>query len=108
MIWFVTTWQQIIDNFTIDSDLRKRCIRALRKTSGLYGILPNSHVIPFTLNKTSKRPFASGGFSDVWRLTDEKSPNLAFAVKALRVYEKDPLEKVNKVRRKMRTDSIKG
>ena len=64
----------------------------------MYGILPASHVVPFTLTKREgQRPFASGGFSDVWRFTDEKDRNRAFAVKELRVYEKDPIEKINKV-----------
>ena len=95
--WFVTIWWQIIDSLPPDSDLRKRCIRALRKTCGLYGILPASYVVPFTLSKPVRRPFSSGGFSDVWKFT-EKNNDRAFAVKSLRIYEQDPIERINKVR----------
>ena len=94
---FITIWWQIIDSLPSDSDQRKRCIRALRKTCGLYGILPASYIIPSALSSPGKRPFASGGFSDVWRLTDERNHDQVFAVKSLRVYEQDPSDKINKV-----------
>lgn len=96
---FMTIWQQIIDNLPIDSELRKRCLRALRKTCGLYGILPDSYTIPSNLTKPGprQRPFASGGFSDVWKLPEERNQDRIFAVKSLRVYEQDPSEKINKV-----------
>jgi len=94
---FTTIWRQIIDSIRADTDLQRRCIRALRKTCGLYGILPTSYVVPFTLTKPGNRPFASGGFADVWRLTDEETQDQVFAVKSLRVYEVDPVEKINKV-----------
>ena len=77
--------------------MRKRCIRALRKTCGLYGIVPTSHVISFTLRKPGRRSFGHGGFSEIWRVRDEGNPDLVFAVKSLTVYEQDPLEKINKV-----------
>ena len=94
---FTPIRQQIIDSLPANSELRKRCLRALRKTCGIYGILPTSHVAPFTLNKPGQRPFASGGFSDVWRVADERNQDQVFAVKSLRVYEVDPVEKINKV-----------
>jgi len=95
----ITIRRQIIDNLPTNSELQRRCVRALRKTCGLYGILPTSYEVPFTLNinKPRQRPFASGGFSDVWRVTDERNTDLVFAVKSLRVYEKDPAEKINRV-----------
>jgi adenine specific DNA methylase Mod len=93
---FTTFWRQIIDNLRADPDLRKRCIRALRKTCGIYGILPTSHVVSFKFTKL-QRLFASGRFSDVWRLTDETNQDQVFAVKSLRVYEVDPVERINKV-----------
>ena len=94
---FIMIWRQIIDTLRGDPELRRRCIRALRKTCGLYGILPTSHTVPFKLTKPGQRPFASGGFSDVWRLNDERNQDQVFAVKSLRVYEVDPVEKINKV-----------
>ena len=54
-------------------------------------------MVPFTLNKPGQRPFASGRFSDVWRVTDERNQDQVFAVKSLRVYEVDPIYKINKV-----------
>jgi len=44
----------------------------------------------------------------VWRLTDETNADLVFAVKSLRVYEKDPVEKINKVWYFPLRDLIKG
>jgi len=94
---FTTIWRQIIDSLRADPGLQKRCIRALRKTCGIYGILPTSYAVPFPLTKPGQRPFASGGFSDVWRVADEKDRDQVFAVKSLRVYEVDPVETINKV-----------
>jgi len=105
----ITTRRQIIDNLSIDSELQRRCVRALRKTCGLYGILPTSCEITFTPTKPpGQRAFASGGFADVWRVTDEKNTDLVFAVKSLRVYEQDPVEMINKVWCFPIRDSIKG
>ena len=94
---FTTTSRQIIDSLQGDPDLQKRCIRALRKTCGLYGILPTSHTIPFTLTKLGQRPFESKVSTDVWRFTDEKNQDQVFAVKSLRVCKADPIEWYNKV-----------
>ena len=88
--------------------MRRRCLRALRKTCGLYGILPTSYNIPFTLSKLNQRPFSSGGYSDVWKFTDEKNSDLVFAVKSLRVYEHDYIVDINKVWRFSIRDLIKG
>ena len=94
---FITTGGQIIDSLPVGSDLRKRCIRALRKTCGLYGVLPTSHTIPFTLEKPGPRSIESGSFYDVWRVADEANPDRVFAVKSFRVYEQDPAENIYKV-----------
>ena len=90
-------WRQAIDSFPADLEHQKRCIRALRKTCGLYGILPTSYEVTSTFGKPGKRAFASGGFADVWRISDERNRDKMFAVKSLRVYEKDSTEKINKV-----------
>ena len=54
-------------------------------------ILPTSHIVPFTLTKPGQM-FASGGFSDIRKVTDERDRDQVFAVKLLRVYEIDPVE----------------
>lgn len=94
---FIIAWGQIIDSLPIVSDLRKRCIRALRKTSGIYGILPASHTVTFPLSKPGPRCFSSGGFTDIWKLEDETDRSRIFAVKSFRVCEQDPVENINKV-----------
>ena len=96
--WFVTTWEQIIDSLPTDSGLRKRCIRALRKTCGLYGILPTSYTVG-SIDKPGgrQRPFASGGSTDVWKLADKTNRDVVSAVKQLRVYHFDPVEEIKKV-----------
>ena len=43
-----------------------------------------------------QRPFTSGGYRDVWKLTDE-SNNGVYAVKSIRVYDHDPVDQINKV-----------
>jgi len=93
---FLTILRQIIDSRLVDPGLQRRCLRALRKTCGLYGILPASYTIPYPLSKPGQRAFASGGFPDVWRLTDPRDTKVVFAVKSLRVYEQDPVDKINK------------
>ena len=95
--WFTTDRSQIIDSLPTGSELRKRCLQALRKTCGIYGILPTSHVVPFTLSKPGIRPFAIRGSSDIWKLTDEKNQDQVFAVRSYRMYERDPVERIYKV-----------
>ena len=43
-----------------------------------------------------KRPFASGGYSDVWKARDDMGR--IFAIKQLRIYVVDDLTHVKKVR----------
>jgi len=94
---YINSLDKIIDGLSIDSDLRKRCIRALSGTCGLYGIFPTSHVFPFKLSKPGRRPFASGRFTDVWRLVDEENRDRVFAIVEPRVYEVDSIEKINEI-----------
>lgn len=94
---FLIIRTQVIDILPVGSALRRRCIRALRKTCGLYGLLPTSYTITFSLSKPGQRSIASRGFRNVWRLTDETDPKRVFAVLSLPVYEQDPVDKINKV-----------
>ncbi|KAF9646900.1 kinase-like protein [Thelephora ganbajun] len=93
---YINSLDKIIDSLSTNSDLRKRCIRELSRTCGAHGILPTSYAITFTLSKPGPRPFASGGSSDIWRLTDENACDRIFTVKSLRVYEQDPVDEINK------------
>ena len=95
-VGFMTIRKQITESLPIGSDLRKRCIRALRKTCGVYGILPTSYIFARTLEHPGRRPFGQGGFCDVYKLADANEPDLIFAVRAIRVSDQD-LEKINKV-----------
>jgi hypothetical protein len=92
---------QMINTLEPGSDVYYRCLRALRKTCGIYGILPASFCVPqgLTLVTTGvmKRPFASGGFSDVWKARDDNGQ--IFAIKHIRTYEIDDLAHMKKVLR---------
>ena len=92
---------QIINTLEHGSEVYYRCLRALRKACGIYGILPASFSMSqgLTLVTTGKmkRPFASGGFSDVWKARGDDGQ--IFAVKHLRTYETDDLTHTKKVLR---------
>lgn len=91
--------RQLIDTFEPGSEIFHRSLRALRKTCGIYGLLPTSHQVsePLTLITPGRmrRPFASGGHSDVWKASNYGGR--IFAVKQLRTYEVDDLLHVRKV-----------
>lgn len=91
--------RQIMHILPSGSGIYYRCLRALRKTCGIYGVLPASYLVGQGLTLVTpgkiKRPFASGGFSDVWKATDGKGQ--IFAVKHLRTYETDDLDYMRKV-----------
>ena len=61
-------------------------------------MVPSSYTVPYPLTVPGRRPFAQGGFADVYRLTSQWGRrDEFFAVKAIRVSEQDPVEKINKV-----------
>ena len=74
---------QIIDSMIFPEELRKRTLRALRKTCGLRRILPRSHYFRGRLHKTGNRPVSGGGTADVWRVEDDR--RRLYAAKAFRV-----------------------
>lgn len=92
---------QMINTLPPGSETYYRCLRALRKACGIYGILPTSFRMQtgLTLVTTGnmKRPFASGGFSDVWKAKSDDGQ--IFAIKHLRTYETDNLTYAKKVHR---------
>ena len=90
---------QIINTLSPTSEIYHSGLLALQKACGIYGLLPPSCIKsePLTLITTSsmKRPFASGGFSDLWKARDTNG--WAYAVKQFRVHMADSLERVKKV-----------
>ena len=79
-----TLWDQAIDILSPESDIHQRCVRELGSACGTYELLPDSHTIKSKL-KIGKHALASGGFSDIWKSTNEGGEE--FAVKVLRMYE---------------------
>ena len=88
---------QIIETLESGTKIRHRSLRALRMACVTYGLLPHSHIVSGKLTLIGTSPFASGGSADVWEARGEGGHT--FAVKVLRVYEGDPIERVNKVLR---------
>jgi len=92
---------QLIDTLTHGSVTYKFSLQALRKACGIYGILPSSHLMPpgltLVTTGTMKCPFASGGFSDVWKARYDSGR--VFVIKHLRTYEVDNLSHVKEVLR---------
>lgn len=69
--------------------------RALRKACAEAGILPDSYYLDANqIKRLSEVPFASGGYSDVWRGT-YKEENVS--IKAFRVYTTDNIKNLTKV-----------
>lgn len=69
--------------------------RALRKTCGEVGILPSSYYLDENeIKKLNEVPFASGGYSDVWRASYQEEN---VSIKALRVYAVDNIKQLTKV-----------
>ncbi|KAF9647848.1 kinase-like protein, partial [Thelephora ganbajun] len=95
---YIDGLDRIIDILSPGSEFYHHCLRALRKTCGIYGLLPSSHILPpgLVLVTTSnmKRPFASGGFSDVWKARGNGGQ--IFAIKSFRIYELDDLQYLRK------------
>ena len=60
-------------------------------------MLPDSLTIPFTPTMLHTRPWEIGPSCDVWKVIDERNPGRVFAMKEMRVWLSDPLEKMNEV-----------
>lgn len=91
----------MIDSLRRDSDLWMQCTRALHSTCNIYGILPASHEITFTLTEPRGKPFLSNHFSDLQKLANVDDLNRVFAVKSFHVLRHHSPEKMNKVRGRM-------
>jgi len=101
LIWSMLTAfpYQIIDILAPGSEIYNRSLQALRKTCGIYGILPSSHLmsqgLTLVTTNTMKCPFTSGGFADVWKARNDNGH--IFAVKCLRIYEHNDIRHMKKV-----------
>jgi len=95
---YVDGLDHTITTLPSESDIYYRSLRALRKTCGIYETLPASYRVPRGLTLVTigqmKRPFASGGFSDVWKARNDEGQ--IFAIKHLRTYETDDLTDAKK------------
>ena len=95
----ITVPHQIISTLPSGSDDYYRSLRALRRACGIHGVLPASFEVPQGLTLVTpnglKRPFASGGFSDVWKARNDKGE--IFAIKHLRAYERDSIAYAKKM-----------
>ena len=95
----ITISHQLIDTLEPGSEIYDRSLRALRRTCGIYGFLPTSRLISERLSLVAdgkmKRPFASGGSSDLWKARNDGGQ--IFSIKQLRTYEVDDPQHVKKV-----------
>jgi len=83
-------------------DTKTKLHRALRKTCAEAGVLPTSYYLDDKqIKKLNDVPFASGGYSDVWRAS-YKEENVS--IKAFRVYTTDNLKHLTKVLRVFHSD----
>ena len=77
------------------TETKAKLHRALRKTCAEVGILPSSYYLDDSeINKLNEVPFASGGYSDVWRASYQ-GENVS--IKAFRVYATDNIKQLTKV-----------
>ena len=84
-------------------DAKNKLHRALRKTCAEAGILPTSYYLDDKqIKKLNDVPFASGGYSDVWR-GSYKGENVS--IKAFRVYTTDNIKHLTKVLSIFHSDS---
>lgn len=76
-------------------DTKSKLRRVLRKTCAEVGILPSSYYLDDRrMKRLNEVPFASGGYSDVWRgLYDGQD----VSIKAFRVYTSDNIKQLTKV-----------
>ncbi|KAF9647854.1 kinase-like protein [Thelephora ganbajun] len=77
------------------SKTRKQRLKCLQRLCGTYGILPSSFILPDTFDGYGSMPFATGGYSHVYRMTFQGRP---VAVKHL-VVNTGEEERLRKMRR---------
>ena len=85
---------QVLDNGGLHRRKRKKYQRYLRNLCGIFGILPSSFMLEPTFDERETEPFATGGFSDIYKATLNRSP---VVIKSLRVTTTADLGKVRRV-----------
>ena len=78
-------------------DLRRRCVRILRRVCGSQQILPRSCILSENISKQGDIAFASGGFADVWK---GRYDGNCVCIKMFRAYTAENLSKIKQVRSK--------
>ena len=90
---------QALDLLEPSSNAFRKCSRELERICGANGMLPTSCMPSSQSLNIDAEPFASGGFSRVFRGTLDGS---RVCIKQISVSTKDPAEKATKVRRQSR------
>ena len=88
------TGTQTLDSGNLDKRNRRRCLKHLRKLCCTFATLPLSFILGPTFDEHGAKPFATGGFSDVYEATLD---GRLVAIKILRVTTTTDLEKLYKV-----------
>ena len=85
---------QTLDEIGISQHSGKTYLKYLQKLCGASGVLPASFMLAEGFDNIEPRPFASGGFADVYRATYKGRLVVA---KALKTTSMDDLDNVHKV-----------
>ena len=85
---------QILDSGDLDKRNRRQHLKHLRKLCCTFAILPSSFILGPTFDECGAKPFATGGFSDVYEATLN---GRLVAIKTLRVTTTTDLEKLHRV-----------
>lgn len=79
----------------VSLDLRRRCVRILRRVCASQYILPSSCTLLYNISKEGDAPFhPSRGFANVWK--GRHNGNFV-RIKAFRMYAAEDLSRVKKV-----------
>ena len=87
-------YAQALDDGGLHKRRRKKCLKYLRKLCGTFGILPSSFILEPTFNERGVEPFATGGFSHVYKATYN---GRTVAIKTLRIATTVDPEKAHRV-----------
>ena len=78
----------------MELDLRRKCVRVLRRVCGSEAILPRSCILSENISKEGDIAIASGGFADIWK---GRHNGNRVCIKAFRAYTVENLSKIKQV-----------